>query len=81
MPNKTTKDIVIDILREQLGFYSETITEESKLREDLCADSLDDVELILAAEEEFGITIEDEDAEKVVTVGDAVKLIDSLLSK
>ena len=52
------------------------ITDESSFVDDLGADSLDTVELVMALEEEFGIEIPDEDAEKITTVGDAVKYIE-----
>lgn len=72
---------VLDRVRErvahQLGVESETIMRESSFVEDLGADSLDVVELVMALEEEFEIEIPDEQAEKIVTVGDAVKYIES----
>ncbi len=61
----------------QLGVDEETITRESSFVEDLGADSLDVVELVMALEEEFEIEIPDEQAEKIVTVGDAVKFIEA----
>ncbi|MBI3998120.1 MAG: acyl carrier protein [Armatimonadetes bacterium] len=61
----------------QLGVDEETITRESSFVEDLGADSLDVVELVMALEEEFEIEIPDDQAEKIVTVGDAVKFIES----
>ena len=63
------------IIIEQLQVSDTTVTEESSFIDDLGADSLDLVELIMALEEEFGIEIPDEDAEKVVTVGDVVNYI------
>ena len=63
------------IIVEQLQVSDTTITEESSFIDDLGADSLDLVELIMALEEEFGIEIPDTDAEKVVTVGDVVNYI------
>ena len=63
------------IIAEQLGVKKEEVTEQSKFIDDLGADSLDTVELVMALEEEFGIEIPDEDAEKMVTVGEAVKYI------
>ena len=72
---------VLDRVRErvatQLGVGAETIRTESSFVEDLGADSLDVVELIMSLEEEFEIEIPDEQAEKIVTVGDAVKYIES----
>ena len=65
------------IIVEQLGVEAEEVTPEAKFIEDLGADSLDTVELIMALEEEFGIEIPDEDAEKIVTVKDATEYIKS----
>jgi len=70
------QDKVKSIIAEQLGVKSEEVTPEAKFVEDLGADSLDTVELVMALEEEFGIEIPDEDAEKITTVGDAVKYIE-----
>jgi len=67
------KEIIID----QLGVDAEEVTLEAKFIEDLGADSLDTVELVMALEEEFNIEIPDEDAEKIVTVRDAIKYIKS----
>jgi acyl carrier protein len=61
----------------QLGVDTETINRDSSFVEDLGADSLDVVELVMALEEEFEIEIPDEQAEKIVTVGDAVRYIES----
>ena len=66
---------VKEIIVEQLGTPEASITMESSFLDDLGADSLDLVELIMALEEEFGIEIPDGDAEKVVTVGDVVSYI------
>lgn len=63
------------IIIEQLGVEGEEITMNSSFIEDLGADSLDIVELVMALEEEFEIVIPDEDAEKIRTVGQAVKYI------
>lgn len=67
------KGIVVD----QLNVAPDEVIVEASFIEDLGADSLDVVELVMALEEEFGISIADEDAEKIVTVGDAVKYIES----
>ncbi len=64
-----------DIIVEQLGVDAEEVTLESKFIDDLGADSLDIVELIMALEEEFDMEIPDEDAEKISTVGDVVEYI------
>ena len=67
---------VKSIIAEQLGVKSEEVTPGASFIDDLGADSLDTVELVMALEEEFGIEIPDEDAEKMTTVGDAIKYID-----
>lgn len=68
------REIVVD----QLGVKPEQVTPEAKFIEDLGADSLDVVELVMALEEEFGHEIPDEEAEKLTTVGDVVKYIEDL---
>ncbi|HET7264812.1 MAG TPA: acyl carrier protein [bacterium] len=69
-------DRVKAIVVEQLGVDAAQVTPQSKFVEDLGADSLDVVELVMALEEEFDIEIPDEDAEKIATVGEAVKYIE-----
>ena len=64
------------IIAEQLGVDEGEVTNESHFIDDLGADSLDTVELVMALEEEFGIEIPDEDAEKIQTVGDVQKYIE-----
>ncbi|HAL73749.1 MAG TPA: acyl carrier protein [Clostridiales bacterium] len=68
---------VQNILVEQLGVDADIVTMESNFIDDLNADSLDIVELVMAMEQEFGISIPDEEAEKIKTVGDAVDFIKS----
>ena len=68
---------VIDIVAEQLGVEKEKIKPESNFVNDLGADSLDTVELVMELEEEFDISIPDDAAEKIQTVGEAVKHIES----
>jgi acyl carrier protein len=68
-------DKVKEIIIEQLGVTESAITPEASFIDDLGADSLDIVELIMALEEEFDLEIPDSDAEKVVTVGDVVEYI------
>ncbi|MDQ3248785.1 MAG: acyl carrier protein [Chloroflexota bacterium] len=68
---------VRDIIVEQLGVEAADVTMEANFRDDLEADSLDLVELIMQFEEEFGGEISDEEAQKIVTVGDAVKFLDN----
>ena len=67
------KDIIVD----QLGVDAEKVTIDASFREDLEADSLDLVELIMAFEEEFGGEISDEEAQKITTVGEAVDYLSS----
>ena len=70
-------DKVKKIVVEQLSVNEDQVTPEAKFIEDLGADSLDQVELVMALEEQFGAEIPDEDAEKLTTVGDAIKSIES----
>ena len=70
------QDKITEIIVEQLGVKAEEVTPEASFVDDLGADSLDTVELVMALEEEFGIEIPDEDAEKIQTVGDAIKYIE-----
>ena len=72
---------ITEIIVEQLGVKPEEVTPEASFIDDLGADSLDTVELVMALEEEFGIEIPDEEAEKIQTVGDAIKYIDSKTSQ
>lgn len=66
---------VKEIIVEQLGVDAAQVTEGAKFVEDLGADSLDTVELVMALEESFSLEIPDEDAEKITSVGDAIKYI------
>lgn len=70
-------DKVKEIIVEQLSVEAEQVTPEASFTEDLGADSLDIVELVMALEEEFGLEIPDEDAEGIATVQDAVKYIEA----
>ena len=72
-----TYEDVKAIIKDLLGSDDAKIKPEARFREDLEADSLDLVELIMAFEDTFGAEISDEDAQKIVTVGDAVSYIDS----
>lgn len=67
---------VVGIVVEQLGVNEDQVKPESKLVEDLGADSLDAVELVMAIEEEFGIDVPDEEAEKLLSVGDILTYIE-----
>lgn len=67
---------VREIIAQELGVEGEKVTDDANFVEDLGADSLDTVELVMAFEEEFGIEIPDEDAEQMQTVGQAIKYLD-----
>ena len=71
-----TEDKVRQIIADWLGVNPEQVTLEASFINDLGADSLDTVELVMAFEEEFDIAIPDEEAEKIVTVGDAMEYIE-----
>ncbi len=73
---KSIEQRVKDIIVEQLGVKPEQVSLEAKFIEDLGADSLDTVELVMALEEEFGQEIPDEEAEKLQSVGDVIKYIE-----
>lgn len=74
---KKVKDIIV----EQLGVNPDQVTPEASFLEDLGADSLDTVELVMSFEEEFGAEIPDEDAEKLQTVGDVIRYIEEKVNK
>src|SRR6185503_16696529 len=78
---KTIEQRVKDIIVEQLGVNADQVTPDAKFIEDLGADSLDTVELVMALEEEFGHEIPDEQAEKLQSVGDVIKYIEDLQQK
>ena len=71
----SVEERVKEIIVEQLGVEASQVTDNAKFVEDLGADSLDTVELVMALEEEFSLEIPDEDAEKIVAVGDAIGYI------
>ena len=73
----STDDRVKQIVCEQLGVSPEEVKSSASFIDDLGADSLDTVELVMAFEEEFGSEISDSEAEKILTVGDAIKFIES----
>jgi acyl carrier protein len=77
MADGTTYEEIQGIISELLGVDKSKITMEARFREDLEADSLDLVELIMAFEEKFGAEISDEDAQTITTVGEAVRYIDA----
>jgi len=76
MADNSTFERVRAIIVDQLGVEADDVSMEANFRDDLEADSLDLVELIMAFEEEFGGEINDEDAQKIITVGDAVRYLD-----
>ena len=76
-----SQDKVRQIIADQLGVKKEEVTDNAKFVDDLGADSLDTVELVMALEEEFGVEIPDEDAEKLATVGDALRYIEEKSGK
>jgi acyl carrier protein len=76
-----SEDRVKQIIVDQLGVSAEQVTPEASFIDDLGADSLDTVELVMALEEEFDIEIPDEDAEKMTTVADAIKYLESHVPK
>ena len=75
--SSSVEEKVISIVAEQLGVPKEEVTLESSIIEDLKADSLDVVELVMELEDEFDITIPDDDYEKLRTVGDAIRYIEA----
>jgi acyl carrier protein len=77
MSDKSIEARVKDIIVDQLGVSAEQVTPEAKFVEDLGADSLDTVELVMAFEEEFDIEVPDEEAEKLQSVGDVITFINS----
>ncbi len=72
-----TFDTIRDIIVEQLNVEESMVTEDTNLMKDLEADSIDAVEIIMAIEEQFGIEIPDDEAEKFQTVGDLVEYVDA----
>ena len=75
--SKNINEKVKKIVSDHLGVDEEKVTDEASFIDDLGADSLDTVELVMAFEEEFGSEISDSEAEKILTVGDAIKFIES----
>ena len=74
------REKVKKIIVDHLGVDAAKVTDEASFIDDLGADSLDTVELVMAFEEEFGSEISDSEAEKILTVGDAIKFIESKAS-
>jgi acyl carrier protein len=77
----SVEERVIDIVCENLGVSKEQVTRSTSFQEDMGADSLDIVELVMELEEEFEITIPDDQAEKIKTVGEAIDYIDREIAK
>jgi acyl carrier protein len=77
----SVRDRVIEIVCEQMGQPKDKVSEETSFINDLGADSLDTVELVMELEDEFDLTIPDDEAEKIRTVGDAIKYIEENSSK
>jgi len=77
----SNEDKVRKIIVDQLGVSSEEVTLEASFIDDLGADSLDTVELVMALEEEFDMEIPDEEAEKIITVGNAIEYIEKHKTK
>jgi acyl carrier protein len=75
MMAESVEEKVREIIVNELGVEADKVTDEASFVEDLGADSLDTVELVMAFEEEFDIEIPDEDAEKLQTVGDAMRYL------
>ena len=75
----TTEERVVEIVAEQVGVDKGQITRETSFVNDLGADSLDTVELVMEFEDEFDISIPDEDAEKIQTVGQAIDYVEARL--
>ena len=76
MTTESMEDRVKGVIGEQLGLGKDELKNEASFVNDLGADSLDTVELVMALEEEFSVEIPDSDAEKITTVGDAVRYIE-----
>lgn len=80
MSNNNILDRVQGIVAQQLGVDKKEVTEKAKFAEDLGADSLDTVELVMAIEEEFAIEIPDEEAEQIATLGQAIEFIEKAVT-
>ncbi|MFM7802968.1 MAG: acyl carrier protein [Verrucomicrobiota bacterium] len=81
MADKTIEQRIKDIIVEELDVTADQVSPEAKFIEDLGADSLDTVELVMALEEEFGLAIPDDEAEKLQSVGDVIKHVEDSQSK
>ncbi len=81
MSEKTLEEKVKDIIVEQLGVNADQVTPEARFIDDLGADSLDTVELVMAFEEEFGVEVPDDEAEKLQTVNNVVEYLKENIDK
>ena len=81
MADKTVTEQVGEIITDQLGVSVDQVVPEAKFVEDLGAESLDVIELVMALEEDFDVEIPDEDAEKLLTVGDVVRYMEEKTSQ
>lgn len=79
--SESSEEKVRSIIVEQLGVNADQVTREAKLIEDLGADSLDAVELVMAVEEEFELEVPDDQAEKLIAVGDVIDYVDKSVDK
>ncbi len=79
--SQSIEEKVRNIIVKQIGVTADQVTPQALFIEDLGADSLDTVELVMAFEEEFGVEVPDEDAEKLLTVGDVIKYIEEKSQK
>ena len=77
----SVREEVIELVADQLSEDAGNITPESKFQDDLKADSLDLVELVMTFEDKFGISVPDEDYEKIVSVGDAITYIEGKMGE
>ncbi len=77
MTQKEIQDKVVDVIVDKLNVEPSVVTMDANFRTDLSADSLDTVEIIMALESEFDITIPDEEAQKIETVGQAISYVES----
>lgn len=77
MTQKEIQDKVVDVIVDKLNVEPSAVTMDANFRTDLSADSLDTVEIIMALESEFDITIPDEEAQKIETVGQAISYVES----
>jgi len=78
MEKKKASEEIVEILRKQLGKKPEDVTPEKRIKEDLGADSLDVVEILMTVEDKYNVTVPDEELMAISTVADLVKMIDKI---